>query len=462
MTTKTSSKTRVVHRCAECGAEHPRWLGRCPDCDAWGSLAEVVAPTRPAPGLPEGAPQPIAEVPAVEAPRRATGIGELDRVLGGGFTLGSTTLLGGEPGIGKSTLLLQALGRLAAAGHTCLLVGAEESPQQVRERAARLGALESRLWLVPEASLPHVVAHVESLRPDVLAVDSVQTLLDPDLPGTPGSVTQVRECSARLTRLAREHAMATILVGHVTKDGSLAGPRTLEHVVDTVCSFEGDRHHGLRFLRALKHRFGSTREVGIFEMTETGLLPVPDASALFLADRHEGAAGSVVAATVEGARPMLVEVQALVTSREDSGRRVATGVDANRLSLLLAVLERHAGIDTRGSDVYASVAGGLRVAETGIDLAVLAAVAGIVDELVIDGRTVVMGEVGLGGEVRGVAHAALRVAEAARLGFTRVVGPTSLPRVAGVEVVGVDTVAAALAATFARANAVVASGPLRR
>jgi DNA repair protein RadA/Sms len=456
MTTKTSAKSRVVHRCAECGTEHPRWLGRCPDCAAWGTLAEVVAPTRPAVGPPEGTPRPIAEVAAAEAPRRATGIGELDRVLGGGFTLGSTTLLGGEPGIGKSTLLLQALGRLAAAGHTCLLVGAEESPQQVRERAARLDALEPGLWLVAEASLPHVVAHVESVRPDVLAVDSVQTLLDPDLPGTPGSVTQVRECSARLTRLAREHGMATILVGHVTKDGSLAGPRALEHVVDTVCSFEGDRHHGLRFLRARKHRFGSTREVGIFEMTETGLLPVPDASALFLADRHEGAAGSVVAATAEGARPMLVEVQALVTSRDDGGRRVATGVDANRLSLLLAVLERHAGIDTRRADVYASVAGGVRVAETGIDLAVLAAVAGVVEELVIDGRTVVVGEVGLGGEVRGVSHAALRVAEAARLGFTRVVGPTSLPRTAGVEVVGVDTVAAALAAAFARSNTAAA------
>ena len=451
MTTKTSTKSRVVHRCAECGAEHPRWLGRCPDCDAWGTLAEVVAPARPA-MRSEGTPQPIADVAAAEAPRHATGIGELDRVLGGGFTLGSTTLLGGEPGIGKSTLLLQTLGRLAAAGHTCLLVGAEESPQQVRERAARLGALEPGLWLVAEASMPHVVAHVESVRPAVLAVDSVQTLLDPDLPGTPGSVTQVRECSARLTRLAREHGMATILVGHVTKDGSLAGPRTLEHVVDTVCSFEGDRHHGLRFLRARKHRFGSTREIGIFEMTEAGLVPVPDASALFLADRHEGAAGSVVAATVEGARPMLVEVQALVTARDDGGRRVASGVDGNRLSLLLAVLERHAGIDTRRADVYASVAGGVRVAETGIDLAVLAAVAGIHDERVIDGRTVVMGEVGLGGEVRGVAHAALRVAEAARLGFTRVVGPTSLPRTAGVEIVGVDTVAAALAATFARSN----------
>jgi len=459
MTTKTSTKSRVVHRCAECGAEHPRWLGRCPDCDAWGTLAEVVAaPPRPAVAPSDATPLPIADVATSEAPRRATGIGELDRVLGGGFTLGSTTLLGGEPGIGKSTLLLQTLGRLAAAGHTCLLVGAEESPQQVRERAARLDVLEPGLWLVAEASLPHVVAHVESLRPDVLAVDSVQTLLDPDLPGTPGSVTQVRECSSRLTRLAREYGMATILVGHVTKDGSLAGPRTMEHVVDTVCSFEGDPHHGLRFLRARKHRFGSTREIGIFEMTEAGLLPVPDASALFLADRHNGAAGSVVAATVEGARPMLVEVQALVATREDGGRRVATGVDANRLSLLLAVLERHAGIDTRRADVYASVAGGVRIVETGIDLAVLAAVAGIADGLVIDDRTVVMGEVGLGGEIRGVAHASLRVAEAARLGFTRVVGPTSLPRTPGVELIGVDTVAAALAAAFARSNAAVVPG----
>jgi DNA repair protein RadA/Sms len=455
MTTKTGTKTRTVHRCAECGAEHLRWLGRCPDCDAWGTLAETVSAPPPIAVAPGGAaPQPIAEVAAAEAPRRPTGIGELDRVLGGGFTLGSTTLLGGEPGIGKSTLLLQALGHIAGAGHRCLLVGAEESPQQVRDRAARLGALEPGLWLVAEASLPHVIAHVEALRPDVLAVDSVQTLLDPDLHGTPGSVTQVRECASRLTRLARKYDTATILVGHVTKDGSLAGPRALEHVVDTVCSFEGDRHHGLRFLRARKHRFGSTREVGIFEMTETGLLPVPDASALFLADRHDSTAGSVVAATVEGARPMLVEVQALVAPRDDGGRRVATGVDGNRLSLLLAVLERHAGVDTRRADVYASVAGGLRVAEPGVDLAVLAAVAGVVDGRVIDGRTVVMGEVGLGGEVRGVAHAALRVAEAARLGFTRVVGPTSLPRTAGVEIIGVDTVAAALAAAFARSNAV--------
>jgi DNA repair protein RadA/Sms len=261
-------------------------------------------------------------------------------------------------------------------------------------------------------------------------------------------VAQVRACAARCTEIARAHRVATVLVGHVTKDGTLAGPRQLEHVVDTVCSFEGDRSHGLRFLRARKHRFGSTREVGIFDMTERGLDAVPDASALFLADRREGAAGSVVAATVEGARPMLVEVQALVAPRDDGGRRVATGVDANRLSLLLAVLERHAGVDTRRSDVYASVAGGVRVAETGVDLAVLVAVAGIALGRVVDARTIVLGEVGLGGEVRGVAHAALRVGEAARLGFTGVIGPASLASVPGVDVVGVDSVATALDAAF--------------
>jgi DNA repair protein RadA/Sms len=412
-------------------------------------LQEVaVEPQASMRGGPGGAAVPIVDVPTVGAPRRATGIGELDRVLGGGLTMGSTTLLGGEPGIGKSTLLLQALGRLAGAGHRCLLVGAEESPEQVRARAERLGVLHPDLWLVADASLPQVLAHVEAVRPAVLAIDSVQTLLDPDVPGPPGSVAQVRACAARCTEIARAHRVATVLVGHVTKDGTLAGPRQLEHVVDTVCSFEGDRSHGLRFLRARKHRFGSTREVGIFDMTERGLDAVPDASALFLADRREGAAGSVVAATVEGARPMLVEVQALVAPRDDGGRRVATGVDANRLSLLLAVLERHAGVDTRRADVYASVAGGVRVAETGVDLAVLVAVAGIAVGRVVDARTIVLGEVGLGGEVRGVGHSALRVGEAARLGFTRVIGPASLASVPGVDVVGVDSVATALDAAF--------------
>ncbi|MFM8302706.1 MAG: DNA repair protein RadA [Actinomycetota bacterium] len=449
MTTRATirSRPRAAYRCAECSSETPQWLGRCPICDAWGSLEEVVVTARPA-APPTSVLRPIVEVAGSGAPRAGTGIDELDRVLGGGFTAGSTTLLGGEPGIGKSTLLLQALGNLAAQGHRCLLVGAEESPEQVRARAERLGVLHPELWLVAESSLPDVIAHAEALRPDVLAVDSVQTLLDPALGAPPGSVTQVRECAARLTRLARDQATATILVGHVTKDGSLAGPRQLEHVVDTVCSFEGDRYHGLRFLRARKHRFGSTREVGIFEMTESGLVAVPDASALFLADRRDGGTGSVVAATVEGARPVLVEVQALVAPREDGGRRVATGVDANRLSMLLAVLERHAGVDTRGADVYAGLAGGLRVAEPGVDLAVLAAVAGVATDRAVVPGTVLIGEVGLGGEVRGVAHAAVRVAEAARLGFTRVVGPPSVPAGAGVQVVAVETVADALAGAF--------------
>jgi DNA repair protein RadA/Sms len=369
-------------------------------------------------------------------------------VLGGGFTLGSTTLLGGEPGIGKSTLLLQVLGQLAAAGRRCLLVGAEESPEQVRGRAERLGVLHPELWLVAESSLPRVVAHAAALAPDVLAVDSVQTLSDPDLPGAPGSVAQVRECASRLTRLAREQAMATVLVGHVTKDGSLAGPRQLEHVVDTVCSFEGDRSHGLRFLRARKHRFGTTREVGIFDMTEAGLAAVPDASARFLADRRDGATGSVVAATIEGVRPVLVEVQALVAARDDGGRRVAAGVDGNRLSMLLAVLERHAGVDTRRADVYASVAGGMRIAEPGVDLALVVAVAGVATDRVVSGRTALVGEVGLGGEVRGVPHAASRVAEACRLGFTRIIGPTSTTGADGVDVVHVDSVADALSVAF--------------
>lgn len=446
----TKVRTRSAHRCTRCGAQSPRWLGRCAACGEWGTLAEVVERRGAVPGVPAApsVPRPIVEVPGAGAPRRATGIGELDRVLGGGLTAGSTTLLGGEPGIGKSTLLLQALGQLAASGARCLLVGAEESPEQVRSRADRLGVTHPDLWLVAESSLPQVLAHAEAVRPEVLAVDSVQTLLDPGLPGTPGSVTQVRECAARLTRLTREHAMATILVGHVTKDGSLAGPRALEHVVDTVCSFEGDRDHGLRFLRARKHRFGSTREVGIFEMRERGLVPVPDASALFLADRRLGSTGSVVTATVEGARPMLVEVQALVAARDDGGRRVATGIDGNRLALLLAVLERHAGLDVRRADLYTSLAGGVRVAETGIDLAVVTAIVSALVGRVPDERTVVVGEVGLGGEVRGAAHASRRVGEAARLGFRRVIGPPSVPATAGVEVAGIRTVREALDAAL--------------
>ena len=445
-------KTRSVHRCGECGAESPRWLGRCPECGVWGSLSEsAVSRARgdASVAAPGAGPVPIPDVGRGAADRRATGVGELDRVLGGGLVPGSVTLLVGEPGMGKSTLLLQALGRLAASGARCLLVGAEESPEQVRMRAERVGALDASLLLADDASLARVRAHVDAVSPAVLAVDSIQAISDPALPGAPGSITQVRECAHALVRLAKERGIPTLLVGHVTKEGTLAGPRALEHVVDTVLSFDGDRHHTLRFLHALKHRFGATTELGLLEMRGDGLIDVPDASALFLADRRPDAPGSVVAPVVEGSRPLLVEVQALVApSAAPMPRRSATGLDSTRLALLLAVLEQRAGVQVAGAEVYASVAGGVRVSEPGVDLAVALAVAGAHRGQVVASDTVVLGEIGLGGELRQVPQASRRLAEAARLGFTRAIGPPSLPTTAGIRVVAVATLADALEVAF--------------
>ncbi len=382
-----------------------------------------------------------------------TGIVELDRVLGGGLVAGSVTLVGGEPGIGKSTLVLQALGAMAGAGATVLLVAAEESVQQVRLRAERLGVLHERLLVVAETSLPAVLAHVDDSAPTVLAVDSVQTILDPELTGAAGSVVQVRECAQRLVRLAKERNVITLLVGHVTKEGTLAGPRVLEHIVDTVLSFEGDRHHALRLLQVMKHRFGSTQELGLFEMTEFGLLGVEDPSALFLTDRRPGASGSVVVPVLEGARPMLVEMQALVAlSYASVPRRSAQGLDSSRFSLLLAVLERRAEQRLSGCDVYASVAGGVRVSEAGADLGIALAVASAQADLPVPPTTVVLGEIGLGGEVRQVPHTARRLAEAARLGFTRAIVPYSSPDVAGVHAVRVRDVREALVAVGLLSN----------
>ena len=390
-------------------------------------------------------PIPVAEVSAAGATAGPTGVGELDRVLGGGLVPGSVTLVGGEPGMGKSTLVLQMLGRMADRGARCLLVTGEESREQVRTRAERVGALAAGLLVVAETSLPDVVAHAEAVAPHVFAMDSIQTVVDPDLPGLPGSVTQVRECAYRLVQLAKQRDLATVLVGHVTKDGSLAGPRTLEHVVDTVLSFDGDRHHGMRMLRALKHRFGGTQELGLFEMTEHGLADVPDPSALFLADRRPDAPGSVIVPVLEGARPLLVEVQALVApTQAPLPRRSAPGLDAGRVALLLAVLEQRGGIPVQRADVYASVAGGLRVTETGADLAVVLAVAGAQLERMVPADAIVVGEVGLGGEVRSVSQAGRRLAEAVRLGFRRVFGPASLPHQRGLENVAVADVAQAV------------------
>jgi len=444
MPSKTKT-AKMVHRCCECGCETPRWLGRCPECDAWGTLSERAPAPAPdaAVRVAVGGPVPIGEVDARAAAPMPTGVGELDRVLQGGLVAGSVTLLAGEPGMGKSTLLLQALGRLAAGGTPCLLVTAEESCAQVKLRAERVGALHPDLLVVAETSLPHVLAHAGNTAPRVLAVDSIQTVVDPDLPGAPGSVTQVRDGAYRLVQHAKEHGRATVLVGHVTKEGTLAGPRVLEHVVDTVLSFDGDRGHSLRALHALKHRYGGTEEVGLFEMTEQGVVDVPDASARFLVDRRPGVPGSAVAAVLEGARPILVEVQALaMTTAAPMPRRSAAGMESGRLAMLLAVLERHAGVTCTGADVYASVAGGLRITERGLDLALALAVAGAQLSRVTTRDTVAIGELGLGGEVRSVPQLERRLGEAARLGFRRAVIPSGVrptTRLDGLELVEVGS-----------------------
>jgi DNA repair protein RadA/Sms len=367
-----------------------------------------------------------------------TNVAELDRVLVGGLVPGSITLLGGEPGIGKSTLVLQALAEMAGRGRRGLLVSAEESPTQVRRRAARLDALVPGLWLVAETSMPGIQAAVQEIKPDVLVVDSIQTVWDPDLDSTPGSVVQVRGCAHRLSVMAKADGLTTILVGHVTKEGTLAGPRLLEHLVDTVLSFDGDRHHALRLLRSVKHRFGPTGELGLFEMTGAGLEGVADPGGLFLVDRRCGTPGSVVFPSMEGQRPLLVEIQALVVQTPMvSPRRSATGFDAGRLALLLAVLDRRAGLSLAHHDVYVSAVGGVRISEPGADLAVCMALASAQTGKPVGDDVVVLGEVGLGGEVRQVAHTPRRLAEAARLGFARALvadrgpdeGPLALRRV---------------------------------
>lgn len=433
------TRLRTVYRCSECGAGTPKWAGRCPSCDAWTSLVEdideVGGPTTTT--LRPGATAiPIAEVDSAAGAPVLTSVSELDRVLGGGLVPGSVTLLGGEPGIGKSTLLLEVAARRARSGGRALYVSAEESPQQVRSRAERLGAVTDGLWLLAETALPHLLTAIEELQPDVVIVDSIQTVADPALGSTPGTVAQVRECAHRLVVEAKARGVSVLLVGHVTKDGTLAGPRVLEHVVDTVLAFEGDRHHALRLLRAVKHRFGPTSELGLFEMTESGLAGVPDPSHLFLSDRRRGIAGSVVAPVLEGQRPLLVEVQALVApSPLSQPRRSSQGIDHGRLAMLLAVLEKRAGFSFGGCDVYLSVVGGLRLTEPGGDLAACLALVSALVSRPAPAGLVVCGEVGLGGELRQVGHTPRRLLEAARLGFTEALIPASGPNGAdGIEV----------------------------
>ena len=448
------AKLRLVHRCSDCGATHPKWSGKCTACGAWNSLIEDVegpddSLVSLAAGMalvPAGEPAPIDSIDASIGAPVATGIAELDRVLGGGLVPGSVTLLGGEPGIGKSTLLLQLL---AAAQGKTLYVTAEESAQQVRLRAERLGALKDSLWLLPEMSLPHIVRAIDDVQPTLVVVDSIQTVADPELGSTPGSVVQVRGCAHRLVQEAKRRNLPVVLVGHVTKEGGLAGPRVLEHVVDTVLSFEGERHHELRLLRAAKHRFGPTNELGLFEMTEAGLVGVPDASSLFLADRRTGVPGSVVVPTLEGQRPLLVELQALTNplSGGVQPRRSAQGVDHGRLSMLLAVLERRARVSLAQHEVYASVVGGIKLNEPGADLGLCLALVSAITNTPLPADLVVCGEVGLAGEVRQVGHISHRITEAARLGFTRAIVPGNSPDTSsGIKLQKVTTLSEALAA----------------
>jgi DNA repair protein RadA/Sms len=422
-----------VHVCSACGATTPRWHGRCPACGEWNTLTEERAPARAPvpgrrPGAPAGRPVPLREVSARNAPRLTTAIGELDRVLGGGLVPGSLVLLGGSPGIGKSTLTNMALGRLAAAGRRTLYVSGEESAAQIRLRAERLGAAALEVPVLAETDLDAVVATIEAERPDACVIDSVQTLHAAALESAPGTVGQVREVATRITEVAKRQSTAVVLVGHVTKEGALAGPRVLEHLVDCVLQFEGERERTYRTLRALKNRFGSTNDVGVFEMREGGLVEVLDASARFVGEATR-APGSVVLAAMEGSRPLLVEVQALVSPSElVPPRRVCTGLDRNRLALVLAVLARHAGVGVGTSDVFVNVVGGVRIEEPGADLAIALAVAGAARGVATEPAPLAcFGEVGLTGELRSVAHPDRRAEEAAKFGLRAVVAPAGAP-----------------------------------
>jgi DNA repair protein RadA/Sms len=427
-------KTKVVFACQACGAQAPKWMGRCTECGAWNSLVEERAP-EPAPaGEPSryalratATPARLyAEVEASSTERLSSGIGEFDRVLGGGMVPGSLVLLGGEPGIGKSTLLLQAAAHVARQVGPVLYASGEESEHQIKSRGDRLGIGEAPLYLLAETGLERILEEVARLRPALLIVDSIQTVFSTRFQSAPGSVGQVREAATQFLFAAKGQNVPTVLVGHITKDGTLAGPKVLEHVVDTVLSFEGERHHAQRVVRAVKNRFGAVSELGVFEMTGTGLRPVPNPSALFLSERPVGTPGSAVFCCVEGSRPILVEIQALVsTGTYGQVRRMAIGIDHHRLALLLAVLEKRAGLSLAGDDVYVNVAGGMTIDEPAVDLGVVAAVASSVRNRGLAPATAVFGEVGLGGEVRGVPQAALRVREAIQMGFSRVVLPAS-------------------------------------
>ncbi|AJF08071.1 DNA repair protein RadA [Geoalkalibacter subterraneus] len=416
---------KTIFVCQQCGGTSPKWLGRCPDCQAWNTLVEEkTAPARDSRAPTSSSrPQRLPQVAVTKEDRRRCGIGEFDQVLGGGIVAGSFILIGGDPGIGKSTLLLQAVSRLSEQG-SALYVTAEESARQVKLRADRLGVSPRDVFLLAETSLEAILERVAELKPAFLVIDSIQTIFTAALDSAPGSVSQVRECASRLMQVAKGDGIPTFLVGHVTKDGAIAGPRMLEHMVDTVLYFEGDPGHPYRILRAVKNRFGSTNEIGVFQMKDRGLAEVSNPSELFLSERPDGAAGSAVVPALEGSRPILVELQALVsTTSFGTPRRTTMGFDHNRVSLLVAVLDKKVGLSLPAQDIFLNVAGGVRLDEPAVDLGVMAALASSHLNRAIPQRTIVFGEVGLAGEVRAVSHPDLRVKEAARLGFNRCILP---------------------------------------
>ncbi len=426
MNIPAKKQRRAVYICGQCGYQSGKWLGRCLECGAWESMVEEIIDTRKSGGSlpPSSQPLPLYMAPDGDEERMTTGIGELDRVLGGGIVPGSVVLIGGEPGIGKSTLLLHLLAAIAEGNRKVLYVSGEESARQIKMRARRLGAIHPEEFLATENGVDNIIAMACSLRPSLLAVDSIQTLTCDEIGSSPGSVAQVRESAYRLLGMAKKENIPVILVGHVTKDGAIAGPKVLEHMVDTVLYFEGDRSHAFRILRTVKNRFGSTNEIGVFEMKEEGLVQVSNPSEIFLAERPLNEPGSVVLPSVEGTRPILVEVQALVSPTNlGTARRTAIGADPQRLSLLCAVLEKKGGLDLYGHDIFLNIAGGMRIDEPALDLGVVCALASSLREKPIPSTTVVCGELGLAGEVRAIGQVDVRIREAQRLGFSRFILP---------------------------------------
>ncbi|MEY4928300.1 MAG: hypothetical protein RL279_39 [Pseudomonadota bacterium] len=449
------AKAKTLYTCTECGASEPKWQGQCPGCLAWNTLVETLEETvstnryaNKFDSLTQSASlQKISSIQAADIARQATGISEFDRVLGGGLVEGGVVLIGGDPGIGKSTLLLQVLCHLGRSAQA-IYVSGEESPQQIAMRAKRLGLDASEVELLAEINLEKILATLQTHKPNIAVIDSIQTVYSEALTSAPGSVAQVRECAAQLTRLAKQLGITVILVGHVTKDGTLAGPRVLEHIVDTVLYFEGDQNSSFRLIRAFKNRFGAVNELGVFAMTEKGLREVANPSALFLSHHDSQVAGSCITVTMEGTRPLLIEIQALVDeSHAPSPKRLCVGLEQNRLAMLLAVLHRHAGIPCFDQDVFINAVGGVKIAEPAVDLAVILSIVSSLKNKALDNKLIVFGEVGLAGEVRPVQGGQMRLKEAAKLGFSKAIVPKSnapKAKIAGLEVIAVERLDQAL------------------